>query len=153
MSLESFQYGWFVALFFFGFHLLVLGCVVMKSSYVPNMLGILLIIAGSGYIVDTLRDYKPILEAQGIYVMAGGDFRAFLRLTLQGSLSSKAGGQQFLVFVVKPNQRDLAFVKALLETNKIKPVIDRCYSLPEVPEAMRYLEAGRAKGKIIIKVK
>jgi NADPH:quinone reductase-like Zn-dependent oxidoreductase len=69
----------------------------------------------------SFRDYKPILEAQGIYVMAGGDFRAFLRLTLQGSLSSKTGGQQFLVFVVKPNQRDLAFVKRCSRQTKSSP--------------------------------
>lgn len=53
MSLESFDNGWLIGLVFFGFHLLVLGYVVMKSSYVPKVLGVLLIAAALGYIVDS----------------------------------------------------------------------------------------------------
>jgi NADPH:quinone reductase-like Zn-dependent oxidoreductase len=52
--------------------------------------------------------------------------------------------------LAKPNQKDLGFVKELLEAGKVKPVIDRRYSLREVPEALRYLEQGHAKGKIVI---
>lgn len=52
MSLESFQYGWQIGLVFFGFHLLVLGYVVMKSSYVPKVLGVLLLVAGFAYSLD-----------------------------------------------------------------------------------------------------
>ena len=47
---------------------------------------------------------------------------------------------------------DLAFIKGLLESGKIKPVIDRCYPLREVPEALRYLEEGHAQGKVVITV-
>jgi NADPH:quinone reductase-like Zn-dependent oxidoreductase len=53
---------------------------------------------------------------------------------------------------MKPNQQDLIFVKELLEAGKVKPVIDRSYSLAEVPEALRYLETGRAQGKVVIMV-
>ena len=53
--------------------------------------------------------------------------------------------------VVKPN-KDLSFVKELIETGKVKPVIDRRYSLSEVPEALRYYEEGHAKGKVVINV-
>ena len=53
---------------------------------------------------------------------------------------------------VKPNQKDLAFLKELLETGKVVPVIDRCYPLSETAEAIRYLETGHAQGKVIITV-
>ncbi len=54
--------------------------------------------------------------------------------------------------LVKPNQKDLVFMKELLEAGKVKPVIDRCYPLSEVPEALRYLEEGHAQGKVVITV-
>ena len=54
--------------------------------------------------------------------------------------------------VAKPNQKDLVFMKELLEAGKVVPVIDRRYTLSEVPEAIRYLEEGRAKGKVVITV-
>jgi NADPH:quinone reductase-like Zn-dependent oxidoreductase len=52
----------------------------------------------------------------------------------------------------EPNQADLHFLTELIEAGKIIPVIDRTYPLERVPEAMRYLEAGQARGKIIITV-
>lgn len=54
--------------------------------------------------------------------------------------------------LMKPNQKDLVFVKELLEAGKVKPVIDRCYPLSEVAEAIRYLEEGHARGKVFIRV-
>jgi NADPH:quinone reductase-like Zn-dependent oxidoreductase len=53
-------------------------------------------------------------------------------------------------FLARPNQKDLAFMKELLEAGKVVPVIDRCYPLREVSEALRYLEEGHAKGKVVI---
>jgi NADPH:quinone reductase-like Zn-dependent oxidoreductase len=54
--------------------------------------------------------------------------------------------------VAKPNQNDLVIMKELLEAGKVKPVIDRCYPLSEVPDAIRYLEEGHAQGKVVITV-
>lgn len=53
-------------------------------------------------------------------------------------------------FTVKPNKEDLQFLKQLIESGKVMPVIDRTYPLTEVPEAISYLEEGHAKGKVVI---
>jgi NADPH:quinone reductase-like Zn-dependent oxidoreductase len=52
----------------------------------------------------------------------------------------------------RPNQKDLTFLKALFEAGKVVPVIDRWYPLSETAEAIRYLEAGHARGKVVITV-
>jgi NADPH:quinone reductase-like Zn-dependent oxidoreductase len=52
--------------------------------------------------------------------------------------------------IAKPNQKDLVLVKELLEAGKVVPVIDRRYPLAETAEAIRYLEEGHARGKVII---
>lgn len=57
MSIESYQYGWLIGLVFFGVHLLVLGYVVLKSSYVPKVLGVLLLAASVGYVVDSFAHF------------------------------------------------------------------------------------------------
>jgi NADPH:quinone reductase-like Zn-dependent oxidoreductase len=54
--------------------------------------------------------------------------------------------------VALTNKKDLLFIKELLEAGKVVPVIDRTYPLSEVPEAIRYLEAGHAQGKVVIMV-
>jgi len=54
--------------------------------------------------------------------------------------------------IAKMNQKDLVFVKELLEAGKIVPVIERRYPLREVPEAIRYLEEGHARGKVVITI-
>jgi len=52
----------------------------------------------------------------------------------------------------RPNQKDLTFLKELFEAGKVVPVIDRWYPLSETAEAIRYLEAGHARGKVVITV-
>jgi NADPH:quinone reductase-like Zn-dependent oxidoreductase len=54
--------------------------------------------------------------------------------------------------LAKPSNEDLAIMGKLMESGKVTPVIDRSYSLSEVPEAIRYLEAGHARGKVVITV-
>jgi NADPH:quinone reductase-like Zn-dependent oxidoreductase len=53
---------------------------------------------------------------------------------------------------VKENQKDLVFIKELVEAGKVKPVIDRRYPLGEVAEAVRYYGEGHARGKVVITV-
>ena len=68
-----------------------------------------------------------------------------------GSWVSRTGSKKIgQMETAKPNKKDLVFIKELLEAGKVVPVIDRTYPLSEVPEAIRYLEAGHAKGKVVI---
>ena len=60
--------------------------------------------------------------------------------------------QKMASFTVKPNKEDLQFLKQLIEAGTLTPVIDRTYPLSEVPEAIRYLENGHARGKVVITV-
>ena len=56
------------------------------------------------------------------------------------------------IVMPRPNQKDLVFLMELVEDGKVVPAIDRRYQLSEVPEALRYLEEGHAKGKVVITV-
>jgi NADPH:quinone reductase-like Zn-dependent oxidoreductase len=60
--------------------------------------------------------------------------------------------QKLGTFVSKENHEDLIVLTELVESGKVAPVIDRTYSLNEVPEAIRYLEEGHAQGKVVITV-
>ncbi len=71
---------------------------------------------------------------------------------LLGPLLSTAGRQKMGNVLARPNQKDLACMKELLEAGKVVPVIERRYTLAEVPEAIRYLEEGHARGKVVITV-
>jgi NADPH:quinone reductase-like Zn-dependent oxidoreductase len=59
-------------------------------------------------------------------------------------------GQKLGTFVSSENHEDMIVLKELIESGKVTPVIDRTYPLSEVPEAIRYLEEGRARGKVVI---
>jgi NADPH:quinone reductase-like Zn-dependent oxidoreductase len=65
---------------------------------------------------------------------------------------SRFVSQKMVSFTVKPNDEDLRFLTQLIESGKLTPVIDRTYSLSETPEAIRYLESGRARGKVVIRM-
>lgn len=54
--------------------------------------------------------------------------------------------------MAKSDKNDLGFLKELLEAGKVRPVIERRYTLSEVPGALRYLEEGHARGKVVITV-
>jgi len=98
-------------------------------------------------------DYKRALSPKGICVFVGGSMtRVFLNILL-GLLISMTGSKKMGLVMWKPNRKeDLDFLKELFEAGKVVPVIDRRYPLSEVPEALRYLEAGHARGKVVITV-
>ena len=95
------------------------------------------------------RFYKRSLTPAGICVIAAGSF--YLRF-FQGPWMSSTGSNKIITYETSPNQKDLAYIKELLEAGEVVPVIDRRYPLSEVPEAIRYLEDGHARGKVIITV-
>lgn len=99
-----------------------------------------------------LSDYERALTPTGIFVVAGGSMSQLFKTMLLGPLKSKSGGKRFRDFTETPNQADLIVMKTLLEAGHITPVIDRCYPLNQLPEAIRYLEAGHASGKVVITV-
>ena len=60
--------------------------------------------------------------------------------------------QKMASFTVNPNKEDLQFLKQLIEAGQLAPMIERTYPLSETPEAIRYLENGHARGKLVIAV-
>lgn len=95
--------------------------------------------------------YKRALSADGSYAMTGGSNRQLTDALLFGPLLSM-GRQEFGNVLVKPNQADLLALKELCEAGKVRPVIDRRFALSEVPAAVRYVEDGHARGKVVITV-
>jgi NADPH:quinone reductase-like Zn-dependent oxidoreductase len=109
-----------------------------------------LILAVNGY--HPISAYKRALSAGGVYVMAGGTNAQMLQAVLLGPWISMAGSKKMGSVTCIPNRKDLVFVKGLLEAGDVVPVIDRRYPLSEVPDALRYLEEGHARGKVVITV-
>lgn len=107
-----------------------------------------LIIAANGD--HPLSDYKRALSLDGVYVCTGGSMRQIFQSMLQGPILSMRGKQKFGNLMAHSNVGDLAFVSELAENGQVKPVIDRCYPLPEAADAMRYLGEGHARGKVVI---
>ena len=98
--------------------------------------------------------YKRALSPKGIYVFVGGSMAAVIQAFTLGPLISMTGSKKMGSVMWKPNNKeDLAFLEELFESGKVVPVIDRRYPLSEVPEALRYLEGGHARGKVVITMK
>jgi len=109
-----------------------------------------LILAANAH--HSIFDYRRALIQNGIYVMAGGGGLQALQAVLLGPLLSRIGRKKTRFFIAKIDQKDLVFLKELLEAGKVVPVIDRRYPLSDAAEALRYLAEGHAKGKIVLTV-
>ncbi len=109
-----------------------------------------LILAANGY--HPISVYKRMLSPRGIYVMTGGSMAQMFQAILLGPWISMTGSKKIGALTAEPNQKDLVFIKELIETGKIVPFIDRRYPLSEVPEALRYLYEGHAHGKVVITI-
>ena len=70
-----------------------------------------------------------------------------------GRLVSKMGSKKIGMMLAHIKKEDLVVMKKMMETGKVVPVVDRCYPLSQVPEAYKYLESRRARGKIVVIVK
>ena len=106
----------------------------------------------------SLSEIRRILTPTGKYVMIGGggpnDNRwigPFGRV-IYTLLLSPFVSQQMGMMLADANQKDLTILADLMQSGKVKPVIDRTYRLDQVAEAMRYLEQGHARGKVVITV-
>jgi NADPH:quinone reductase-like Zn-dependent oxidoreductase len=99
----------------------------------------------------SLSDYRRVLAPHGKFVCTGGSGRLILQLMLLGPLLS-LGGKRSRLVTTRFDAADLGFLQGLLAAGKLTPVIDRCYELSQVPDAIRYIEEGHARGKIIIRV-
>ena len=95
----------------------------------------------------SVSEYQRALSPNGICSVAG--FTSLSRLFQIMLLGGKKVG---LMETAKGNKKDLLFIKQLLEAGKVVPVIDRGYPFSETAEAIRYLEAGHAQGKVVITV-
>jgi NADPH:quinone reductase-like Zn-dependent oxidoreductase len=109
-----------------------------------------LILAANGY--HPLAAYQRALTPRGTYVMTGGSTAQMFQAMLLGPMRSKKGGQTMGNMLAKPDQKHLIFMRELIEAGKVTPVIDRRYPLAETADAIRYLEAGHAHGKVVITV-
>ena len=96
--------------------------------------------------------YQRALQPNGTYFFVGGSVALIFQILLLGPWIKRATAKTIRILAVPQNRKDLIAVKELCEAGKIVPVIDRRYSLSEVPEARRYVGEGRAKGKVVIVV-
>ena len=104
----------------------------------------------------SLSDCRRVLAPNGILVMVGvkGGRRMapIVARLLAGVVYSRFASRKMLPFLAHNSKEDLLILKELIETGKVRPVIDRTYPLSETAEAMRYLEEGHARAKIVITV-
>ena len=107
-----------------------------------------LILATAGY--RSLFDYARALSPKGIYVVTGGSMAQVFQPMFLGPLLSMTGGKKMGNLVMRPNQKDLVFVRELIEAGKAKPVIDRCFPFSEAAEALQYYGKGHSRGKVVI---
>jgi NADPH:quinone reductase-like Zn-dependent oxidoreductase len=101
----------------------------------------------------SLSEYRRVLNSRGTYVAVGGPDGRWLgplAIMIKALVLSPFVSQKMVMFISKLSKEDLTSISELIETGKITPVIDRHYGLSEVPEAIRYLEEGHARGKVVI---
>ena len=113
---------------------------------------LLIDIAGNRSLAETRR----VLAPKGALVLVGGPNKGrwigpFGR-TIRMLMQSPAVSQRMVSFLAHQTRDDLAVLRELLDAGKVTPVIDRAYRLNQVAEAVRYLETGHARGKVVITV-
>ena len=108
----------------------------------------------------SFSERRRILNPNGICVMvgvggagaSGGQIMGVLAGELNAYIRSRFVSQKFLTYLAELNQKDLAILRDLMQSGKMTPVIDRTYKLNETPDALRYLEQGHARGKVVVTV-
>jgi len=106
----------------------------------------------------SLSECRNVLTPNGIYVLIGGGganeqgVLGGLAKALNAAVYSRFVKQKMGMMMADSNSKDLTFLAEMVESGKLKPIIDRTYKLADTPEAIRYLEEGHARGKVIITV-
>ncbi len=105
----------------------------------------------------SFSERRRILNPNGICVMAGvggAGWRDGIAMRLAGELNayvrSRFVSQKFIAYIAQFNKQDMTFLADLMQAGKITPVIDRTYKLNQTADALRYLEQGHARGKVVI---
>jgi NADPH:quinone reductase-like Zn-dependent oxidoreductase len=105
---------------------------------------------------SSLSRLRRALAPKGTLVIVGGEtdgrWLGGTDRQLRALLLSPFVGQKLGTFVSRENHEDMIVLKEFIESGKVTPVIDRTYPLSEAPEAIRYLEQGHARGKVVITV-
>lgn len=109
-----------------------------------------LILAVNGY--HPISEYLRVLKPEGTYVVAGGSMLQLIQAAGNQKRNSNGGGQITIITSLVQSQKNLNFIKGLLESGKIMPVIDGCYPLNKTVEAFWYFEKVHAKGKVVITI-
>ena len=102
----------------------------------------------------SLAEYRRVLEPKGLYLASYGrpenTWLGPVWLLARMALLSPFVGQKLTTFTAQPRAEDLHTLKGLIEAGSLRPVIDRTYPLPKVPDAFRYIEQWHARGKVVI---
>jgi NADPH:quinone reductase-like Zn-dependent oxidoreductase len=109
-----------------------------------------LVLAANAY--RPLSEYRRVLKPEGAYVMTGGGGVQILQAMLLGAVISMTSRQKISNIMAVARINDLLILRELLETGKIKPVIDKAVDLSGVPDAILYLENEHARGKVVVVV-
>ncbi len=100
----------------------------------------------------SIFDCRRALKPGGTYVVVGGGLPQIVQAVMLAPFLSRIGSKKTCFFIAKISQKDLIFLKDLVESGKLVPIIDRTYPLSDVVEALRYLEQRHAKGKVVLTV-
>src|SRR5438876_205792 len=107
----------------------------------------------------SFSERRPILNPNGICVMAGvggAGWHDGMAMRLAGELDayvrSRFASEKFISYIAQFNKKDMMVLADLMQSGKVTPVIDRTYKLSETADALRYLEQGHARGKVVITV-
>ncbi len=103
----------------------------------------------------SILDLRRTVTGDGTVVLIGpgnGQWIGPIARMAGAVVASRLGNRRVVFFLAKVNKDDLLVLKALIEEGKVRPVVDRTYSLADTADAVRYMEAGRVRGKVVITV-
>ncbi|MFP3727988.1 NAD(P)-dependent alcohol dehydrogenase [Priestia filamentosa] len=99
---------------------------------------------------NSISAYKRVLKPNGNFVHVGGSESQLFQALVLGPFISMTGSKKISNLLQRANQKDLNYIKELLDNGKVKPIIDKRYKLNEVTEAFKYFQEGHAQGKVVI---